>query len=117
MVAQPNYGLSTDTTLGGETPSDIISPSEKAIKAYVDNAIATIAATMQVTSNLVTEISSSSTDTEYPSAKLVYDELGDKQDTLESGTSIKTINNTSLLGSGNVSTSQVTIRDWNSQAS
>jgi hypothetical protein len=37
MVAQPNYGLSTDTTLGGNSPSDIISPSEKAIKTYVDN--------------------------------------------------------------------------------
>jgi hypothetical protein len=37
MVAQPNYGLSTDTTLGGNSPSDIISPSEKAIKTYVDD--------------------------------------------------------------------------------
>lgn len=37
MVAQPNYGLSTDTTLGGNSPSDVISPSEKAIKTYVDN--------------------------------------------------------------------------------
>ena len=37
MVATPNYGLSTDTTLGGNSPSDIISPSEKAIKTYVDN--------------------------------------------------------------------------------
>lgn len=37
MVAQPNYGLSTDTTLGGNSPSNIISPSEKAIKTYVDN--------------------------------------------------------------------------------
>ena len=36
MVAQPNYGLSTDTTLGGNSPSDIISPSQKAIKTYVD---------------------------------------------------------------------------------
>ena len=36
MVAQPNYGLSTDTTLGGNSPSDIISPSEKAIKTYID---------------------------------------------------------------------------------
>ena len=36
MVAQPNYGLSTDVTLGGNSPSDIISPSEKAIKTYVD---------------------------------------------------------------------------------
>ena len=38
MVATPNYGLSTDTTLGGNSPSDIISPSEKAIKTYVDTA-------------------------------------------------------------------------------
>ena len=37
MVATPNYGLSTDTTLGGNSPSDIISPSEKAIKTYVDS--------------------------------------------------------------------------------
>ena len=37
MVAQLNYGLSTDTTLGGNSPSDLISPSEKAIKTYVDN--------------------------------------------------------------------------------
>ena len=37
MVAQPNYGLSTDITLGGNSPSDIISPSERAIKTYVDN--------------------------------------------------------------------------------
>ena len=29
-------------------------------------------------------------------------ELGKKQDTLVSGTSIKTINNTSILGSGNI---------------
>lgn len=37
MVAQLNYGLSTDTTLGGNSPSDLISPSEKAIKTYVDS--------------------------------------------------------------------------------
>ena len=35
----------------------------------------------------------------------VYSALGDKQDTLVSGTSIKTINNESLLGSGNISIS------------
>lgn len=52
--------------------------------------------------NKVTSLTSQSTDTQYPSAKCVYDELEDKQDTLVSGTSIKTINNTSLLGSGNI---------------
>ena len=38
----------------------------------------------------------------YPSAKLVYDQLATKQDALVSGTNIKTINSTSLLGSGDV---------------
>lgn len=52
--------------------------------------------------NKVTSISSSSTDTQYPSAKLVYDQLATKQDALVSGTNIKTINSTSLLGSGDV---------------
>lgn len=34
----------------------------------------------------------------------VHDELGTKQETLVSGTNIKTVNGTSLLGSGNIST-------------
>lgn len=36
MTTQSDYGLSTDTTLGGNSPSDIISSSEKAVKTYVD---------------------------------------------------------------------------------
>ena len=52
--------------------------------------------------NKVTSLSSSNTDTQYPSAKLVYNELNDKQETLVSGTNIKTVNNESLLGSGNI---------------
>lgn len=57
--------------------------------------------------NKVTSLSSLSTDTQYPSAKLVYDELNDKQETLISGTNIKTVNNESLLGSGNIDTSVI----------
>lgn len=37
----------------------------------------------QDTSNLVTSISSSSTDTQYPSAKCVYDIVGDIESTLD----------------------------------
>lgn len=59
-------------------------------------------------SNKVTVLSSSSTDTEYPSAKCVYDNLDGKQATLVSGTNIKTINNESLLGSGNITISAET---------
>lgn len=54
MVAQPNYGLSTDTTLGGNSPSDIISPSEKAIKTYVDTA-ASEHVTLSTTQNITGE--------------------------------------------------------------
>lgn len=68
---------------------------------YDDDSFATQGSGIQRTSNLVTSISSSSTNWQYPSAKLLYDELANKQDALVSGTSIKTINNTSVLGSGN----------------
>ena len=63
--------------------------------------------TVQRTSDLVTSLSSSSTDTQYPSAKCVYDNLALKQDTLVSGTNIKTINNTSILGSGDIDTKEL----------
>ena len=87
MVAQPNYGLSTDTTLGGNSPSDIIIPSEKAIKTYVDNHAG--AEWGSITGTL-----SNQTD--------LQNALNGKQATLVSGTNIKTINNNSILGSGNI---------------
>lgn len=54
-------------------------------------------------SNKVTSWSSTTNDTHYPSEKLVKDSLDAKQSTLVSGTNIKTVNNNSLLGSGNIS--------------
>lgn len=36
-MASKFLNLSTDTTLGGASPSDEIVPSQKAIKTYVDN--------------------------------------------------------------------------------
>lgn len=59
----------------------------------------------EVKKNKVTAISSSSTDDEYPSAKAVYSGLQLKQNSLVSGTNIKTINNESILGSGNINIS------------
>ena len=41
--------------------------------------------------------------------KTIYTELSKKQDKLVSGTSIKTINNTSILGSGNISIPIITV--------
>jgi hypothetical protein len=40
--------------------------------------------------------------TKYPSSHVMVDQLATKQATLVSGTNIKTINNQSLLGSGNI---------------
>ena len=51
--------------------------------------------------NKVTSISGSSTNVQYPSAKLLYDQLALKQNTLDA-TNLKTINDSSLLGSGNL---------------
>ena len=54
------------------------------------------------TSNKVSSWSSTTNDTHYPTEKLVKDSLDSKQATLVSGTNIKTINNETLLGSGNI---------------
>lgn len=72
-MASTFLNLDTDTNLGGNSASDSVVSSQKAIKTYADNKTAN----MQTTSNLVTSISSSSTDTQYPSAKCVYDIVGD----------------------------------------
>lgn len=55
--------------------------------------------------NKVSSWSSTTTNDHYPSEKLVKDSLDGKQATLVSGTNIKTINNNSLLGSGNITIS------------
>lgn len=50
------------------------------VEAVVDgngNTLDTLLGGKQTTSNLVTSLSSSSTDAQYPSAKCVYDLLGD----------------------------------------
>lgn len=63
----------------------------------------------------VTKLSSSTTSTSEALAatpkavKTAYDLANGKQDTLVSGTNIKTINNTSLLGSGNITISAPSI--------
>jgi hypothetical protein len=65
--------LDTDTTLGGSNAADSVVASQKAVKTYADGLVAN----MQTTTNLVTSVSSSSTDSQYPSAKLFYDTCGD----------------------------------------
>ena len=106
------------------TTSDSKYPSEKLVKTELDKKIATSSTTGLVkndgsidtssyitssaisgkedTINKVTSWSSTVNDTHYPTEKLVKDSLDSKQATLVSGTNIKTVNNESLLGSGNI---------------
>lgn len=75
--------VSTDNTLGGNSPSDQLVPSQKAIKEYVDNhgggEVTSVngrtgAVTgLEETSNKVTSVSSESTNDQYPTAKCLYD--------------------------------------------
>ena len=67
-TAQIEAGIS-----GGTITSDMLSIATDA----TDYATTTDIANMQTTTNLVTSVSSSSTDTQYPSAKLFYDTCGD----------------------------------------
>ena len=45
-------------------------------------------------------------------AQKINDIIDDKQELLVSGTNIKTINSSSILGSGNIPLTLVTFRDW-----
>ena len=64
-----------------------------------ESAINALESDKEDVTNKVTSLSAASTDIEYPSAKVVYDELQDKQDVLVSGVNIRTVNGNTLLGS------------------
>lgn len=58
--------------------------------------------TIESGSQITVDSAMSSTSENPVQNKVIYEELGDKQDALVSGTNIKTINNQSILGSGNI---------------
>jgi hypothetical protein len=80
-------------TSWSSTPMDTHIPTEKLVKNTLDT---------KLSGTKVTSWSGTVSDSNIPSEKLVKDSLDDKQATLVSGTNIKTINNNSLLGSGNI---------------
>jgi hypothetical protein len=80
--------IDTDTTLS--LNSDIVVPSQKAVKSY-------LAANYQTTLVSSTNIKTINSNSVLGSGNIAV------QDTLISGTNIKTINSTSLLGSGDIS--------------
>lgn len=65
-----------------ETPTEITLATVATTGAYSDLTGTPSLSGYQTTANLVTSISSSSTDSQYPSAKCVYDIVGDIETTL-----------------------------------
>ena len=107
--------ISTDTTLGGSSASDNTVASQKAVKAYADTKqdtlvsgtnIKTVGGTSLLGSGNVAfptvDQTYSATSANAQSGVAVANAIAPKQDTLVSGTNIKTINGNSLLGSGNI---------------
>lgn len=103
MITTPNYDLDIDTTLGGNNASDYIVPSQKAIKAYVDNStggnvddelsttsenpvqnkVITTELNKKInTSDIASSVSASSTNTVPVGAKLFYDTVGNIESAL-----------------------------------
>ena len=75
----PSGNQNTYRTIGDAHPDWLCNINNVGVKIGNDT-IATIGpdvSNMQITTNLVTSVSSSSTDTQYPSAKLFYDTCGD----------------------------------------
>lgn len=96
-----SYDDLTDLPTIPEKVSDLINDLD-----YVrDNELAEVAFTGSYASlsNTPENLSEFNNDTNYVDTTDLSTALADKQDTLVSGTNIKTINNTSLLGSGDIS--------------
>lgn len=104
-----NKQTNKKTSISGDYSTDNESyPTAKAVKDW--------------TGTKVTSWSNTPADTNYPSEKLVKDSLDGKQATLVSGSNIKTINNNSILGSGNISiesggTAVDIVTEWDSTLS
>jgi hypothetical protein len=72
-------------------------------QGYITNVITALGFTPENVANKQTDLTASAT--KYPTVNAVNTGLGAKQDTLVSGTNIKTINGNNVLGSGDISIS------------
>jgi hypothetical protein len=73
-------------------------------QGYITNVITALGYTPENSANKKTSLADNS-DTFYPSQKAVKTAVDAKQDTLQSGTNIKTINGNSVVGSGDLTIS------------
>lgn len=117
----PIVDISTDITNKIKVENLPISTSVQTALNGKEN---TIGYTTENVANKSTSVTTDqASNTKYPSVKAVYDwavglfatlsQLATKQDTLVSGTNIKTVNSTSLLGSGNVSVQETLVSGTN----
>ena len=80
--------------------SDLLVASQKATKAYADTKQSALGFTPENVANKQTDLTASAT--KYPTVDAVNTGLGTKQNTLVSGTNIKTLEGLNVLGSGDL---------------
>jgi hypothetical protein len=90
--------IDTDPLLAAD--SDLLVASQKATKAYADTKQSALGFTPENVANKQTDLTASAT--KYPTVDAVNTGLGTKQNTLVSGTNIKTLEGLSILGSGDL---------------
>ena len=102
----PTFNMSQMELLGFDSVNNVLRPIKVDAngQVYVSGALSQTAADLlyEKLSNLRTSFQVTPDDTHYISEKLAKDSLDGKQATLVSGTNIKTVGSTSLLGSGDV---------------
>lgn len=81
LIASEGVFVPTTRTVNNKALSSDITLTASDVGAYADNnpsgyITSSAIANMQTTTNLVTSVSSTSTDSQYPSAKLLYDTVG-----------------------------------------
>lgn len=114
------YTAATDTTLGGKADTTAVTQAiseatsgkadTTAVTQAISEAVSGKADTTAVTQSINEAVSGKVDSSTYTAYTATTDTaLAGKQETLVSGTNIKTINNTTILGAGNISTLQVEV--------
>ena len=97
------------TITGGVTPHTLTVPLDASVTGTNTGDQTLVGLGGEAVINKVTSVSGASTDVQYPSAKLLYDQLATKQATLVSNGNIKTVDGQTLLGSGDIPVQNI---DW-----
>lgn len=91
VITNSEINVKADTAMSDSSTNPV---QNKVIKEYIDNAVQNV--------EIAVDSSLSSTSTNPVQNKVVNSAINNKQDKIVSGTHIKTINNQSIVGSGNI---------------